>query len=164
MAERLIQIYYGEGRGKTNAAIGQCVRSISNDEQVIIIQFLKGRDTDAIRCLEQFEDNARLFCFEKFEKFYNDLSEQEKAEEKGHLKNGFDYAMKVADIGECDLLVLDEALGMVDLGIITQADLERIIEICRGNCGLVMTGMKCPEEVLTLADVTTKFCAVETGK
>ena len=157
MADYCVQVYYGPGRGKTNAAIGQCVRAISEDSQVIIIQFLKGRDTDALRCLERFEDNVRLFCFEKFAKFYNDLSEEEQAEEKGHLKNGIHYAMKVAEIGECDLLVLDEALGMVELGIITTEDLKNIIEVCRGNGSLVMTGMNCPEEILPLADIATRF-------
>ena len=160
MSEYNVQVYFGEGRGKTNAAIGQCIRAISQDQQVIIIQFLKGRDTDALRCLEQFEDNARLFCFEKFERFYKDLTEEEKKEESGHLRNGLSYAAKVAEIGECDLLVLDEVLGMVDLGIITKEDLISIIEICRGNCSLVMTGKECPEEILPLADVATRFCTV----
>ncbi|MBQ4473202.1 MAG: cob(I)yrinic acid a,c-diamide adenosyltransferase [Lachnospiraceae bacterium] len=161
MSDYNVQVYFGEGRGKTNAAIGQCIRAISQDQQVIIIQFLKGRDTDALRCLEQFEDNARLFCFEKFERFYKDLSEEEQKDERGHLRNGISYAKKVAEIGECDLLVLDEVLGMVDLGIITREDLEQIIATCRGNCSLVMTGMKCPEEILPLADIATRFCAVE---
>ena len=96
--KKWIQVYYGEGRGKTNAAIGQCIRSISDDEQVIIIQFLKGRDTDALGCLKEFPDNARLFCFEKFEKFYKDLTEKEQEEEKEHLRNGLSYAQKVAEM------------------------------------------------------------------
>ena len=158
MSEYNVQVYFGEGRGKTNAAIGQCIRAISQDRQVIIIQFLKGRDTDALRCLEQFEDNARLFCFEKFERFYSDLTEDEQKEEQGHLRNGFSYATKAADIGECDLLVLDEVLGLVDLGILSSDDLKRVIEICRSSCDLVMTGTKCPEEILPLADVATRFC------
>ena len=159
--KKSVQVYFGNGQGKTTAAIGQCIRAISMDEQVIVIQFLKGKEQETLRCLDQFDDNIKVFRFEKFQQFYQELSREDQQEERQNLLNGFHYAKKVAEIGECDLLVLDEVLGLVDLGIITVEELANLVNICKESCRLVMTGLNLPNEILSLVDTASRIDAVK---
>ena len=52
MDRRIVQVFYGPGKGKTSAAVGQCIRAASLGQSVIIIQFLKGNDAEEFNFLE----------------------------------------------------------------------------------------------------------------
>lgn len=119
MDKKIVQVYYGNGKGKTTAAVGQCIRAASLGYEVIIIQFLKGRDAEEFSFLSKLEPDIKLFRFEKAKESYIDLTEEEQLEEKKNILNGMNFARKVIETGECDVLVLDEILGLVDLGLIT---------------------------------------------
>ena len=56
------------------------------------------------------------------------LSEDKKQEEIVNIKNGLNFAKKVLTTGECDLLILDEVLGLIDNEIITVEDLKNLLE------------------------------------
>lgn len=107
MGERLIQIYYGKGKGKTTAAIGQCIIAASKGQNVIIIQFLKGKEKEEFSFIEKLEPNIKLFRFDKALVGYADLNDEEKKEEKINILNSFNFARKVIETGESDVLVSD---------------------------------------------------------
>ena len=86
------------------------------------------------------EPEIKVFRFEREEAFYEDLSDEEKQEEKVNILNGYNFAKKVLSIGECDVLILDEILGLVDLGIITCEDVIRLIDMKDESVELIMTG------------------------
>ena len=48
MDRKIVQVFYGAGKGKTSAAVGQCIRAASLGQSVIIIQFLKGKDAEEL--------------------------------------------------------------------------------------------------------------------
>ena len=150
---KIVQVYYGDGKGKSTAAIGQCIRAASLGYQVIIIQFLKGRDADEFSYLKKLEPDIKLFRFEKAMEYYRNLSEEEQNEEKQNIINGFNFAKKVIDTRGCDLLVLDEVLGLVDFGIITVEDIIHLIELRDDHYKLVMTGQRMPEELEPYVDM-----------
>ena len=79
----LTQIYCGPGKGKTSVAIGQAIRAVGYGKRAIVIQFLKGRATSRLDYLNAMEPEVRLFRFEKKDKFYEDLTEEEKKEDTG---------------------------------------------------------------------------------
>ena len=81
MGKRVVQVYYGNGKGKTSAAVGQCIRAASLGQSVIIIQFLKGKDAEEFNFLERLEPDIKLFRFEKANGSYNELLESQKKEE-----------------------------------------------------------------------------------
>ena len=64
MDRRIVQVFYGPGKGKTSAAVGQCIRAASLGQSVIIIQFLKGKDAEEFNFLEKLEPDVKLFRFE----------------------------------------------------------------------------------------------------
>ena len=106
-----VQIYYGDGRGKSTAALGYALQAASAGKNVFIIQFLKGRMAAESAFLQRLEPEIKVFHFEKSDERYDELSEQEKLEENRNLRNGVNFARKVLLNDECSLLVLDELLG-----------------------------------------------------
>lgn len=151
--KKIVQIYYGKGKGKTTAAMGQSLRAASQGMHTIVIQFLKGKDSEEFSYLKRLEPEIKLFRFEKADEFYGDLSEEEQNEEKKNILNGFNFAKKVLKAGECDMLVLDEVLGLVDLGIIRLEDIIDLINIRDDYFKLVMTGQNLPPELEDYADM-----------
>lgn len=143
-----VKVFCGNGQGKTTAAIGQCIKEISMGHQVIVIQFLKGKDIDELGFLMNLEPQIKLFRFEKETENYSELSEERKNEEKKNILNGFNFAKKVVETGECDMLVLDEVLGLLDYNIITAEDLINLIHLREDDHKLILTGQKLPEELV----------------
>lgn len=157
MDKKIVQVYYGNGKGKTTAAVGQCIRAASLGYEVIIIQFLKGRDSEEFSFLSKLEPDIKLFRFEKAKESYIDLTEEEQLEEKKNILNGVNFARKVIETGECDVLVLDEILGLVDLGLITIDDIVKLINLRDDYCKLVFTGLNMPEELIDHVDMISKI-------
>lgn len=153
MKKKVVQVYYGNGKGKTTAAIGQSIRAASLGYTTIVIQFLKGRDAEEFSFLKKLEPDIKLFRFEKEPEYYGDLTEEAQNEEKENILNGFNFAKKVIDTGGCDMLVLDEVLGLVDLGIITLEDIISLINLRDDYFRLVMTGQNLPEELEQYVDM-----------
>ena len=89
----------------------------------------------------------KLFRFEKGECSYNELSAARQKEERMNIRNGFNFARKVIDTGECDVLVLDEVLGLLDLEIITIEDIISLINLREDYGRLVLTGRELPAEI-----------------
>ena len=162
MDGRIIQVIYGEGLGKSSAAVGKCIQALSHGKRVIFISFLKGKGFGEYECLKRLEPEMKIFCFEKEEECYAALSLEKKEEEKQNILNGFHFANTVAETGECELLVLDEVLGLLDLGMISIQDLYRLIEHS-GNydTSLVMTGKYIPKELLQHIDVVSEIRLVK---
>lgn len=152
----LVQVYYGEGRGKSTAALGSAIQMASKGKTAIIIQFLKAKNEDEYGFISRLEPELRLFRFEKFKESYADLSSDEKKEEIVNIRNGLNYAKKVLSTGECDLLVLDEILGLVEEGITTGEEICRIFENRAESTQVILTGQKFVESVRGIADAVYK--------
>lgn len=157
MGKRIVQVFYGPGKGKTSAAVGQCIRAASLGQSVIIIQFLKGKDAEEFNFLERLEPDIKLFRFEKSEESYDLLLPSQQKEEKQNILNGFNFAKKVIDTGECDVLVLDEVLGLLDIGLIEVSDIIKLIELCDDYTRLVLTGRNLPEELREYVNIISKL-------
>ena len=95
MSKKIVQVYFGDGKGKTTAAIGQCIRAASMGHQVIVIQFLKGRDAEEFSFLNKLEPDIKLFRFERAREHYCNLTKEEQAEERKNILNGLNFAKKV---------------------------------------------------------------------
>ena len=152
MSTGKIQVYYGEGRGKTSAALGYAIHEASKGESVIVIQFLKQKDEDEISFLGRLEPEIRLFRFQKSEKFYRELPAEEQLEEQMNMKNGINYARKVLTTEECSMLVLDEVLGLVDKKVISVEDLIALIETRSEDTTILLTGRVLDDALLPYLD------------
>ena len=148
----LTQIYCGPGKGKTSVAIGQAIRAVGHGKRAIVIQFLKGRATSRLDYLNAMEPEVRLFRFEKKDKFYEDLTEEEKKEENLNIRNGLNFARKVLLTEECDMLILDEILWDLEFGIVSEEEIESLIQAKADETELIMTGNAVTEALKNAAD------------
>lgn len=150
MIKGTVQIYSGEGSGKSSAALGKAIKAAELGQRVVIIQFLKGiGDSELVKRLEP---EIKVFRFEKSDRNFLDLTEEEQKEEIRNINNGVNYARKVLTTGECDLLVLDELLGLVDTGIIGSEDVKRLLEARNDEQSIILTGIQLNDDTCVLAD------------
>ncbi len=147
----LVHLYWGEGKGKTTAAMGLALRSLGAGRKVVVVQFLKGGPSGEIPLLEQL--GARVFRGKAGQKFTFQMSEAEKAETKALQTENLRWALAL----EADLLVLDEACAawqkdLADRELLKQAVLEKpeVQEV-------VLTGREPPDWLWEAADYITEM-------
>lgn len=157
MSTGKIEIICGNGSGKTALAVGRGIQALARQKTVVMIQFLKGnRKQEDLEVIERLEPEFKVFRFEKSAGYYEELSETEKQEERLNILNGLNYAKKVLTTGECDLLILDEMLGILDLKIIEEDDLKLMLD-CRDEADVILTGRVLPKKLCKIADSVNKI-------
>lgn len=162
MNQGLVHIYSGDGHGKSPAALGKAVMMAASGKSVVIIQFLKGKGLADSEFLSRLEPEIKIFRFEKSDVNFVELSEEKKNEEAINIKNGINFAKKVLATGECDLLILDELLGLIDNGIITVEELGNLLEAKDEETEVILTGIFLNEEICMLADEVSKIETLKT--
>ena len=156
MERELTEVYCGNGKGKTALAIGQSLREATQGKSVIVIQFLKGRERRSLDFLQELMNlDFKIFRFEKQDCCYAELTEEGKKEENINILNGVNFARKVIVTQECDFLLLDEILGLVDKGIVTVDTVADILKQKDESMHIVMTGWNLPEELRPYVDMIT---------
>lgn len=160
MAKGMVYIYAGDGRGKSPAAIGRAVQAAVEGKHVVIIQFLKGKGLGDSDFLRRMEPEIKLFRFEKSDENFEELPEEKKKEEILNIKNGLCFAKKVLSTGECDLLILDEVLGLVEKGIVSVEELKAMLD-CREETSVILTGIILSDELCVLADEISRIETVK---
>lgn len=157
MKQGQIYIYSGDGHGKSPAALGKAVMMAAAGKSVVIIQFLKEKGLGDSAFLNRLEPEIKIFRFEKSDMNFFELPQEKQNEEIINIKNGINFAKKVLATGECDLLILDEVLGLVDNGIITVEDLKNLLEARDEETDIIMTGISLNDEICMLADEVSRI-------
>ena len=152
MGKAHVTVFCGNGRGKTSAALGQGIFGASAGKSVIIIQFLKGKIGERIDFIKRLEPEIQAFCFEKSDVNYEALSPEEQKEEAMNIRNGLNFARKVLTTDGCDVLILDEVLGLIDKGILTVEELKTLLEAGDGDTELMLTGIRMYDELYPYVD------------
>ena len=150
MDKGIIQIYYGEGQGKTSAALGNAIRKASNGQSAYVVQFMKGQlDTEY---LTRLEPEIKVFRFERCSEGFDALDEAEKQEQKQNIQNGLNFAKKALVTGQCDMLVLDEVLGLVKEGMATEDQILEVLQAKSLYTDVILTGRDSLPRVFDMAD------------
>jgi cob(I)alamin adenosyltransferase len=152
-----VQIYTGDGKGKTTAAIGQGVRAAGGGLKVYMVQFLKGRDTGELHSLKKLEPDFKVFRFEKQRKFFWELNEQEKLELKKEIETAFEFCKDVFKNRECDMLILDEIMGVLHNKLLSIEEVVDFIKSKPEDMELILTGRNVPQEIMEIADLATEM-------
>lgn len=150
MDKGIIQIYYGEGQGKTSAALGNAIRKASNGQSAYVVQFMKGQlDTEY---LTRLEPEVKVFRFERCSEGFDALDEAERQEQKQNIQNGLNFAKKALVTGQCDMLVLDEVLGLVKEGMATEDQILEVLQAKSLYTDVILTGRDSLPRVFDMAD------------
>jgi cob(I)alamin adenosyltransferase len=157
LSKGYVQIYTGNGKGKTTAAKGQGVRSAGSGLKVIMVQFLKGSDTGELHSLKKLEPDFKIYRFERPRGFFWTLSDAEKLELKKDIDAGFEFCKNVMKNNECDLLIIDEIMGVLSNKLLTVEEVYEFIKSKPIEMELIMTGRNVPEEIANCANLITEM-------
>ncbi|WP_297519229.1 cob(I)yrinic acid a,c-diamide adenosyltransferase [uncultured Clostridium sp.] len=156
LKEGYTQVYTGDGKGKTTAAMGLAFRAAGDDMKVIIIQFLKAWKTGELASIDKI-DNIDLFRFQTTKKFTWDLNEEEMVKYKIETREAYFFAIECLKERKCDILILDEVMGAIHGEFITEDEVVELINLKPNNMELVLTGRNVPDKVAEKADLITEM-------
>jgi cob(I)alamin adenosyltransferase len=152
-----VQVYTGNGKGKTTAAVGQAVRSVGNGLKVYMLQFLKTDPTGELEIAKLIGDKFQIFRFESKKGFFWTLNEEEKAILKTETDTAYKFAMETINNSKCDVFILDEIMGVLSNKLLTE---EQVIELINNkpiNMELILTGRNVPDSIIAKADLVTEM-------
>lgn len=150
----LVQIYTGNGKGKTSAAFGQSLRAIGRGLKVYIIQFIKGGfDYGELYTIEKLP-NLKLEAF-GHGRFITETPPKEI--DIKSAREALDLAREVIDSGEYDIVVLDEINVALKLKLITIESVVDLIETKPKHVELILTGRGAPKKLIEVADLVTEM-------
>lgn len=153
-----IHIYYGHGKGKTTAAVGQVIRAAGSGLRVLVFQFLKDNSSGERAILEQIPNITCLPGRDRV-KFYSQMNGEEKAELKHYNTKALDEIVKFCS--PFDVLFLDEILCAVQLNLLSEDKLLRFLEQKPRGLEILMTGHDISERMLGIADYATEMVKIK---
>lgn len=160
-----VHVICGNGNGKTSAALGKGLIEVNQGRSVIVIQFLKGsKESYPMEAIERLEPDMKVFRFEKSHAFFETLSKEEKDEELINIRNGLNFAKKVLTTGECDVLILDEFLGLLDQELISDEDIKTILASRDEEVDIILTGQVFPERLSGYIDSAVRLENIDLGR
>ena len=158
MEQGLVQIYTGDGKGKTTAAIGLAMRAIGKGFRVFMVQFLKGREYGEVATSKMLPDSFTLVQ-SGLDTF---VKKDEPSDEDLRLAHeGLDLARKAIMGGEWDIVILDEVNVAVELGVLKVAEVLPLIDERPSGVEVVLTGRYAPAEFCERADLITEMKKVK---
>ncbi len=149
----LVQIYYGDGKGKTTAAFGLAFRCAGWGRRVVIAQFLKSGASGEVKAAERFPELTVLRTKE-IHKFTFQMNEEEKAATARNCQDLFRQATALAVEQQARLLVMDEVID-ASRGFLPMDELCAFLDNRPEGLEVVMTGHSLPQELADRADYIT---------
>jgi cob(I)alamin adenosyltransferase len=149
----IVQVYTGDGKGKTTAAFGQALRAIGRGRRVHVLQFMKGRKYG--ECLVAEERLPQLTIeLTGLDSFV--MRDNPAPADIALATRGLARAREIIASGECDMLILDEINVAADFRLIP---LEELLDLIRNKppaLDLVLTGRYAPPELIAAADLVSE--------
>ena len=149
----LVHIYFGDGKGKTTAALGLALRALGDGLRVCVCQFLKGADSGEVEALRRFESAVLLRAEGGSDRFLWQMDEEERA---AYLARQRELLKRAAAV-DADVYVLDEAIDAAQAGAFSIETLRRQTETLRARGEVILTGHDVPEALLSGADYITRM-------
>ncbi len=152
-----IQVYTGNGKGKTTAAIGLSIRAIGAGKKVFFAQFVKGKPYSEINVLQESLPAITLKqyglgCFIKKQPTKADIESAQK---------GLMEIKKNIQAASYDIIVLDEANIALFFNLFSVKDLIEIMQSKPPETEIIITGRYAPEEIIAIADLVTEMKEVK---
>lgn len=157
LAHGYVQLYTGDGKGKTTAALGQALRAAGHGLRTYIGQFMKGQDYGELATcrdipeitLEQYGDLGYL---------------REGAVNEAHVtqaQQGLEKGRAALHSGDYDLVILDEIVIAHWFGLLTLDEILALVDEKPDNVELILTGRRAPQTLIDRADLVTEMCEVK---
>ena len=156
----MIHLYYGDGKGKTTAAIGLAVRHAGAGGNVLLVQFLKSGETGELKALSQIPE-ITVLRNEFAHGFAFKMTEAERARVTAAHNANLVQAAEALEQGTCTLLVLDEIAPACELALIDREAVDALIRRAKElGTELVLTGRNPSQQMMAAADYVTQMRCV----
>lgn len=150
-----IQIYTGNGKGKTTAAIGQAVRAAGYGLKTYIIQFMKEFPYNELNSLKNLSGWITIEQACKDDFVYK--KENPPQEEIDKAYNALNKAKEKMCSGDYDLIILDEVCVSIYFGLLKTEDVLNFLNSKPDNVELILTGRYAPQALIDKADLVTEM-------
>lgn len=178
LSQGLIQVYTGDGKGKTTAALGQALRACGHELKVLIIHFMKGTGyagelfaapmLRGLLTLEEFGRGCRYAsmikngyigckgCGECFVK-----KGQGTKDDREMMEFALARSKEALKCLEYDMIVLDEIFNALYFELIRLTEIEELLALKRKNCELILTGRNFPQELINHVDLISEVSMIK---
>jgi len=147
------QVYTGNGKGKTTAALGLALRAAGHGFKTYIGQFLKGHMSGEILAVRKL---SPLITIEQFgRKKFITVTEDFEDEDYRRARRGLQKCLKAMLSGEYQIIILDEINVAVNLGLIKEEEVHQFLDKKPEKVEVVLTGRYAPESIMERADLVT---------
>jgi len=157
LSQGRVQLYTGDGKGKTTAALGLALRAAGRGLHTYIGQFMKGQQYGELEALRDhpyitIEQYGSPRCIHREEVTPQHIAEAQK---------GLQRAREVMLSGEYDIIVLDEVNVAIWFGVLSTEDVLVFLEERPEHVEIVLTGRRAPEALIDRADLVTEMREVK---
>ena len=149
-------IYYGDGKGKTTAAVGIAVRAAGSNLKVLFVQFLKTEFSGERHVLSNTENVTLTFCPLEL-KFTFEMNEKEKQHAAQIFKGIFDRSVTMALTEKYDMIVLDEVFEAISAGMLSESEVFEFIANAPASMEIIMPGHNPSQKFIDISDYVTEF-------
>ena len=158
--DSVIVVYTGEGKGKTSAGLGLMVRALGTGFKVAFVQFIKSWEVGEHKFIQTITPlyKDKLNFYKGGLGFFNAGEISSNASVEDHIieaKKTYDFAYEAVTSGEYQLVICDEINNAVHDGLLTEADLEKLIDNKHLSTSLCLTGRNFPESLIKKVDIAT---------
>ena len=152
-----IQIYTGDGKGKTTASLGLALRAIGHGWKVLIIQFTKGdqgTNYGEIASATRLMPNLEVAQFGMDRVVY---SHNISIEDYKESRRGWEFAKEAIFSGKYQLIIMDEINICTDLGMIKVSEVKEVLRNKPESLEIVLTGRRAHPELIAMAHLVTEM-------
>ena len=153
----MLQIYTGNGKGKTTASLGLGLRAVGAGEKVLLIQFLKDGKSSEIKTIEKIKN----FDFRSFGRKGFVIKNNLLKKDFNLAMQGFNFTEKAVKSKKYNLVILDEMNTANYFGLIKIEDLIGLIKKTPSKMELILTGRNASKKLIQLADLVTEMKEVK---
>jgi len=157
----MVHVYYGDGQGKTCAAVGLAIRACGGGNKVLFMQFIKNGLSGELTALKRITENVEVMECKPCDKLLFDMNEHERAQVALEQHDAFLRLIGKIKTASYDLLVLDEVLEAVKLGMISVNELLEFLGEKPEHLEVVLTGHEIFQELLERADYVSEIIKVK---
>ncbi|MGQ9780108.1 MAG: cob(I)yrinic acid a,c-diamide adenosyltransferase [Bacillota bacterium] len=150
----MVQVYTGDGKGKTTAALGLALRAVGHGWRVVFFQFLKGQRADGeLAAARRLAPELVIIPCGTGEFI---IGRPPTAEEVALAREGLARARRVLAAGEAEMVVLDEVAAAIGLGLLEETAVLEAIRSRAPGVEVVLTGRAMPAGLLAAADLISE--------
>lgn len=151
----MIQIYYGDGKGKTSAAVGAAVRAAGRGMKVLFVQFLKSEDSGERKILSEIQGITLPPCPLELDFTYN-MTASQKIQASKIFREMFERAVRTALVSNYNILILDEVLTAIQTGMLSESEVYNFLTDAPARLEIILTGHILPKKIANIADYISK--------